>query len=463
MPTFHPLLRLGSLALVALLLLATPLNSMAQDRPPERVLRTYIPPDQLVSFVPSTPFDQFVEFLNPIVERVTGKEIIDPFERLDAIGISIAGAYFLDAFELVLAQNGLTYTETERFFIVEEVPEVIAENVGDGTNVLGRPGATGSQVEAAAPLPASLDTREIKINAILFETNMTKLREEGLNWQVFLGQQQQGGQAGGGQGGGGLGGGNQQEMQPDFFLRTDDLFDSFDDFLLAPGVINFRQLASFFRFVEDEGLGETVANPSISVQSGEQGTIQIGSDIPIQTQDFAGNTVTQFFKTGIIIDVTPTLIREAVADTAGAPEIEFIHLNVNVENSIGRPSAAGVVIDRNDANTQVLLLDGEQTIIGGLYSTQESLSRRGVPILKDLPGWFLGLRYIFGNTQKTVSQRELVIVLQAELLDPLQARSERPLTQEMRLQFQDQVNRALRNFSSQKQDEIGNLTEDDDR
>ncbi|WP_369407484.1 hypothetical protein [Rhodothermus marinus] len=45
-----------------------------------------------------------------------------------------------------------------------------------------------------------------------------------------------------------------------------------------------------------------------------------------------------------------------------------------------------MIIDRNTADTQVLLLDGEQTIIGGLYSTRESISRKGIPFLKDLPG-----------------------------------------------------------------------------
>ncbi|MEZ4699542.1 MAG: hypothetical protein R2834_04365 [Rhodothermales bacterium] len=57
------------------------------------------------------------------------------------------------------------------------------------------------------------------------------------------------------------------------------------------------------RAFEQEGLGETIS-PTVTVQSGQKGNIQIGSDVPVQQRDFASNTITQFFSTGIIIDVT---------------------------------------------------------------------------------------------------------------------------------------------------------------
>ena len=173
----------------------------------------------------------------------------------------------------------------------------------------------------------------------------------------------------------------------------------------------------------------------------------------MQVRDFAGNTVTQFFSTGIIIDVTPTLIREAVADTAGAPMIEFVHLDVKVEKSGSRPSLAGLIIDRNTANTQVLLLDGEQTVIGGLYSTEETRSRAGVPFLKDLPPWFFGIRYLFGKTQRTTNQKELLIVLQAQLVDPLDTRSRRrgqiDLLEQDRLNKEEMLKRFNRRVGEQ--------------
>ena len=204
---------------------------------------------------------------------------------------------------------------------------------------------------------------------------------------------------------------------------------------------------SLFRIAENSGVGETIGNPSVTVQSGIKGDIQIGSDVPVQIRDNFGNIATQFFKTGIIIEVTPTFIVEPVADTLGAPTIEFLHLTVKVEKSGSRPSASGAIIDRSNANTQVILLDGEQTVIGGLYSTEETITRRGVPILKDLPGWFFGLRYIFGLSQKIMAQKELVIALQANVLAPIKTRTPVGPGQDMLAQKRAAVQQALERFN----------------
>ncbi len=406
--------------LILTLLLATPLlvgtPAQAQDIPPQRQIRGYIPPDQLVSFRPETPFNQFVDFLNPIFSRVTGKEVIDPDSRRQPIGVSIAGMHFFDALDLVLRFNGLIYRETDRYFLIEQAPpepQVMVE-------------APGGKRAPTAAIPATLDTREIQINAVLFSVNKNRARDLGVDWNVFFGgETASSGQTGGTGGGTGTGDG-QQGAIPRFFLKTDDLANSVDNYLIMPDQFDVATLTRLFRFLETQGVGETVANPRITVQSGEEGRIQIGTDFPFVTRDFSGNTITQFVSTGIIINVTPTLITEALVDTTGAPEVDFIHLNVQVENSNGQVSPAGPIVDRSTANTQVLLLNGEQTIIGGLYSTDEAVTRRGIPFLKDLPGWFFGIRYLTGVTQKTLIQRELLILLQARLVDPLRMRAGRP-------------------------------------
>ena len=412
--------------------------SHAQDRPTQRQIRTYVPPDQLVSFLSSTPFSQFIEFLNPIFERVVGKRIIDPDGNTDPIGISIAGMHFLDAFELVLEFNQLSFRETEGFFIIQPAvePSVIVS-----AKEAAQQQMTGGK---AAEVAASLSTREIQINAILFELNMTKARQLGIDWNVLFGGET-GSSRSGSSGGTGGSGNLDNPLRPRFFLRTDELFEPLDDVIIAPSAIEFSTLTQLFRLLETEGVGETVASPSITVQSAEEGRIQIGTDVPIQTRDFSGNTITQLLSTGIIVNVTPTLFTER--DTTTNQDIDFIHLDVLVEKSGSRPSLDGPVIDRNTANTQVLLLDGEQTVIGGLYSTEESVTRRGIPLLKDLPGWFFGLRYLFGYEQKTVAQKELLIVLQARVLEPLEARARRPLQDDLLNRRRDEIQNSLQRFN----------------
>jgi len=411
---------------IFILVVSFSFTEIAYSQRPPRQIRTYVPPDQLVSFRPEMQFDQFLEFINPIFERVTGKTVIDPEARQEPIGITITSMQFFDALEFVLEVKGLTYRETDKYYLVEVAqgaPSVVVADQGTG------------QAPAGITVPATSNTREVQINAILFDADLTKTLELGVDWSVWFGPNAGGGAGagGGGAGGGGAGGQGTGSQVPQLFLNTRELFETVEDFIVGPDQIGINALAQLLRVFESEGLGKTIANPQVTVQSGQLGNIQIGSDVPVQQRDFAGNTITQFFQTGIIIDVTPTVIQETITDSlnGGANIIEFIHLDVTVENSQGRPTAAGTVIDRNRADTQVLLLDGEQTLIGGLYSTDEGISRRGIPILKDLPPWFFGLRYLFGYNRTDVTQRELLIVLQARILDPLNVRTQRP--------FQDQI------------------------
>jgi Flp pilus assembly secretin CpaC len=418
-------------------------SAQAQQR-----VRAYIPPDQLVSFLPSTPFDRFTEYLNPIFERVTGKSIVDPETREHPIGISISGMHFLDALELVLQYNDLEYRETDRYFMIQQpAPEAL---------ILDADAATGTQRGVAAGetvSPATLDTRQIEIKAVLFELNHTKAKDSGIDWSVLFGST---GSTGGGGGGSGSGG---SENSVSFFLKTEDVFKGVEDIIDGPDQVDFKNLNSLFRLAENVGVGETIANPSVTVQSGQKGDIQIGSDVPVQIRDTFGNISTQYFKTGIIIEVTPTLIEQPLADTLGSPMAEFLHLQVKVEKSGSRPSASGPTIDRSLANTQLLMLDGEQTVIGGLYSTEESSTRRGVPILKDMPKWFFGFRYIFGRTQRQVTQKELVISLEANVVDPIRQRMTRGLPDELLESQRDAVRRTLERFDKKQSEKAGNKVE----
>jgi type IV pilus assembly protein PilQ len=72
------------------------------------------------------------------------------------------------------------------------------------------------------------------------------------------------------------------------------------------------------------------------------------------------------------------------------------------------------------------MLNGEQTVIGGLFVNDETTVRNGIPILKDLPWWVFGLRYLFGSDSKAITKKELVICIKAELVPTLKERLTTP-------------------------------------
>ena len=164
---------------------------------------------------------------------------------------------------------------------------------------------------------------------------------------------------------------------------------------------------ALFSAFEANNLGEILASPTIKVMDGQQGRIQVGQDFSIKQRDIAGNVVEKFFNVGTILTVTPQVITQR--DTT------FIHLDIDAERSSAQPDPVSTIINKQQAQTQAILLDGETTVIAGLYNKEKTEVRRGVPILKDLPPWFFGLRYLFGYSSKDVQTRELVILLQASL------------------------------------------------
>lgn len=389
------------LACLLALGLALPATAQVVDPTPDPVDREgFVRPDEIVSFGPDTPFDQFIRFINPLFQRARGKTLVDPTGRIDPIGFYVTGLPYRDALDLVLARAGLLLRETDRYVLIEPAG-----------GALGAPGAAAGIGRATADGERVRSTdREIRIDAVIFEVNLDRVREIGTEWSSVFGSQQQGG--------GGTGG-SQTANRLRLFLRTDSFFDAVSRLIEGPDLIDLAELNRIFRLLETNGVGRTISTPSIVVRSGQEGRVQSGSDVPVTLRDFAGNTVQQFVSTGIIIEAQPTLITEQ--DDVGNA-LEFIHLLIDVERSSSRVADVGLTIDKNEGSTDLLLVDGEQVVLGGLYSTERSVARSGIPVLKDIP--LLG--FFFGSRTTVNIERELIIVLQASLIDPIPLRASRP-------------------------------------
>ncbi|HLP17599.1 MAG TPA: hypothetical protein VK470_15155, partial [Bacteroidota bacterium] len=80
------------------------------------------------------------------------------------------------------------------------------------------------------------------------------------------------------------------------------------------------------------------------------------------------------------------------------------------------------VINTSEVKTFSVLFDGEELVLGGLYNNSETNERGGIPILKDLPWWFFGLKYLFGFDKTITSKQELIILLKAEVVPTIEER-----------------------------------------
>ena len=358
--------------MVALFLLMIP-AAWAQLGGPREMRKIAAKPDEMISLSASLPFDEAVAVFSELSKRHLGKIIIDPEGRTEQIGVNVETMHWLDAFERVLLAHELWYQENSDHILI----------------------TSRSRAEENEELKNSRElysTREVVIYAVFFEANLNKVRSLGMSWNFWNDDS------------------TQSVAQTSAESKTGILEASY----LSEE--SFGNMLVRFKALENNQAGEILASPRIVVRSGKEGRIQIGSDFTITTQDFAGNTVTQFFSTGSIIEVKPDIL---TLDT-----LTFVHLDLDVQKSSANSSDLGIEVKKNTAQTSILLLNGEETVIGGLYTNEESISREGVPFLKDLPWWFFGLRYIFGYESKSVVRKELVIVLRAELVPSLKDRVE---------------------------------------
>ncbi len=387
---------MNRIVLGALIGLLITYGAVAQDRLPQE----YISPDEIITLSADMSFEQAFEILSKISYEKEGKTIIDPAKRQSRIDVQIVNLPWKKAFEVILKAHRLSYKEHEKFY------EVIGE----------------SQKLDPSKIEVSLSTREVRIEAIFFEGDRGALAESGIDWSF-------------------LGAGNL--VSGSFSVKgatgvSDEIVEGSANYTETVEGIDY-EIGGMLRAFESQDLGRILAQPEIVVISGRQGRIQVGQDFSIKTRDFAGNVMDNFFSTGTILTVTPVILTE--------DGIDFIHLKIKAERSSAVPGDVSTVINKSEAMTETILVDGESTAIGGLYTREYTTVRKGVPYLKDLPWWFLGLRYVFGQNLKSVNDKELIVVLRATLLPDLRTRSLTP-----RLPSSDSFEK-MRDGSSEKMDE----------
>lgn len=403
--------------LATVLVCASVLSLNAQPLNPaeRRALKEYTSPDELVSIAPTTPLNRALSAISEVSKKFVGKIVIDPERRDTPIGVDISGMQWRVALETICRKLNLWYEEYPEYFqiISLEVPDKKREGTTAG-------GTVDIQKEVA-----SIKSREIKISAVFFEVSLSKLEEVGINWNFMKS--------------------NKNVSVNAEFNGADRV--SSDMFRVeATPKISFANISAVARLFSSYDLGEILSGPQLIVRSGEKGRIQVGQDFSIKERDFAGNLLDKFYSTGTIIDVRPQVITEQ--------GVNFIHLQVDVERSSLVPSQGSTIINKTKANTNVLLLDGEETIIGGLYNNEVQEVRAGIPILKDLPWYVFGLRYLFGYNKDEVRKKELIILLKAELVPALEERVAQKVREEnLYGRWRDENQRKAERITGKKEDD----------
>ncbi|TMQ73247.1 MAG: type II and III secretion system protein [Candidatus Eisenbacteria bacterium] len=159
--------------------------------------------------------------------------------------------------------------------------------------------------------------------------------------------------------------------------------------------------------LEQNRKANIISNPRVVTVDNREAKIVVGQKIPLIVQDVAGNAVSQLQTIGIQLKCTPHLTADKKIVLDLHPEVSDLSTQSTVQG--------GVIINTSEADTRVMVDDGQTAVIGGLIRTNDSKVRKGIPLLKDLP--LLG--FLFRSENMVRQNRELLIFVTPRLMPTL--------------------------------------------
>jgi type IV pilus assembly protein PilQ len=157
--------------------------------------------------------------------------------------------------------------------------------------------------------------------------------------------------------------------------------------------------------MESNGQVKTISAPKITTLDNHSATISQGVSIPF-SQTSASGVSTSFVEARLQLTVTP----HVTADGS-------VLLNIQATNNQPNPGFTGAngqpSITKKEANTQVLVKDGDTTVIGGIYTRQQGVNEQSVPVLAKIPvlGW------LFKTHTESDARTELLIFITPRIVN----------------------------------------------
>jgi general secretion pathway protein D len=159
-------------------------------------------------------------------------------------------------------------------------------------------------------------------------------------------------------------------------------------------------------FFKQDVDAKTLANPRIRVLSGKSAKIHIGDRVPLiatTIQDATGqvrNTY-DYKELGIRLTAEPVVHLDNSVTVKLGMEVSSLGQN------LGSPSQPAYSIGSRDAETSMLLRDGETAILGGLIQDSERNAKVTIPGVGDVPA----LGALFSNYNNSKSRTDVLLTI----------------------------------------------------
>jgi type IV pilus assembly protein PilQ len=154
--------------------------------------------------------------------------------------------------------------------------------------------------------------------------------------------------------------------------------------------------------MQTTGNGKILSNPKVMTVNNKEAKISSGIEIPVRvlTTTTAGTTAEiRTINASLSLSTIPTIAadnRIALAIKVEKSEPDFSRQVDNIPT-----------ITKRNANSELVVSDGETVVLGGIITKSESESESGVPLLSKIPilGW------LFKKKSKQENETELMIFI----------------------------------------------------
>lgn len=323
--------------------------------------------DEDGGYIRIMPMKAYREELMAQQEHASKKRKLVALEtRIVKISNSSSNA-IVEAVQSLLTERGkVTSDSRSNSIIVQEVPSNIEDVLGY-IKELDRP------------------SQQIKISAQLLEIYTDDWSELGLDWTVKGSYETESG----------------RKYDQEASVSVNDVSTPAGTYKIT-ALHHGYDIEAMVQAIVSNGKGKILAHPEITTIDNHEAKIQMGAKVPIKQFDEAGNLVIKFEEVGTILTVIPHITAE-----------NQILMDLRPERSTYQFDPNGVIINTSNAETHVIVKNGQTAVIGGLTTEDEEVSEHGVPILKDIP--ILGMLFKFERT--TNKSRDLVIFVTPTIVE----------------------------------------------
>ena len=152
--------------------------------------------------------------------------------------------------------------------------------------------------------------------------------------------------------------------------------------LLLGNLVNGTKLNIALEALETQGKGKIISSPKVTTADNKEAKISSGRKIPYQVTSAEGNSI-QFVDADISLTVVPHITSD-----------DKIYMVIDAsKNAADFTQLVGDIptITKNETHTEVLVGDGDTTVLGGIYENTKTENKKEVPFFSKIP--LLGLLF----------------------------------------------------------------------